>query len=129
MYTWEAILGKSPKFWFCFYGFFKNFFLKKWFFYSTSFPLVNMAFFWKNGVKMLIKLKGFLRENWSGLNVARYLTASVRGPVLTLRQGTKSLVNLAMPTIMAGNIISYFGQSKDYYSCFNRNFFWILKKS
>ena len=32
-------------------------------------------------------LKGFPSWNWSGLNVARYLTVSLRGSVLTLRRG------------------------------------------
>ena len=32
-------------------------------------------------------LQGFILQNLSGLNVVRCLTASLRGPVLTLRRG------------------------------------------
>ena len=39
--------------------------------------------------------KRFLLSNWCGLNLACYLTASLRGPVLTLRRGrSRSLIRV-----------------------------------
>ena len=38
---------------------------------------------------MSFNLKGISMKNRSELNVARYLTISLRGPVLTLRRGTE----------------------------------------